>query len=197
MLVPGLWFGRPALWLLAYRLARCGFRVHLYPYRSLRHARAKASEDLAGYLSARAARYVVGYSLGGVLVLDLSSRYPDAYTRAVTLGAPFRGSRVARRLWRCPGLRPLFGAAAPELLRGLRVPAPARLGVVTGTRRSWGLAACGLKGVSHDGVVTATEARLRGAADAVALPVSHLGLVTGALSARAVAAYLRHGRWED
>lgn len=197
MLVPGLWFGRPALWLLAYRLARYGFRVHLYPYRSLRHARLKACEDLAGYLSARAARYVVGYSLGGVLVLDVCRRYPDAYTRAVTLGAPFRGSRVVRRLWRCPGLRPLFGAAAPELLRGVRVPAPARLGVVTGTRRSWGLAACGLKEGSHDGVVTAAEARLRGAADAVALPVSHLGLVSRALSARAVAAYLRHGRWED
>lgn len=197
MLVPGLWFGRPALWLLAYRLARSGFRVHLYPYRSLRQAHAKACEDLAGYLSARAARYVVGYSLGGVLVLAVCSRYPDAYTRAVTLGAPFRGSRVVRRLWRCPGLRPLFGAAAPELLRGLRRPAPVRLGVVTGIGRSWGFTAWGLKEGPHDGVVSAAEARLRGAADTVALPVSHLGLVTRALSARAVAAYLMEGRWGD
>ncbi len=194
LLVPGLWFGRPALWLLAYRLARYGFRVHLYPYRSLRQAQPDACEDLACYAAAHGARYVVGYSLGGVLVLAFCSRYPDLYTRAVTLGAPFRGSRVVRHLWRCAPIRPLWGAAAPELLRGLRLPAPARLAVVTGTRHSWGLAALGLKEGPHDGVVTASEARLRGAADAVALDVSHLGLVTRAVSARAVAAYLMRGQ---
>lgn len=197
LLVPGLWFGRPALWLLAYRLTRYGFRVHLYPYRSLRETRSEACERLARCMVAHAARYVVGYSLGGLLVLAFCSRYPDSYARAVTLGAPFRGSRVVRRLWRCPPLRSLFGAAGPELLRGIRLKAPARLAVVTGTRRSWGLAALGLKEGVHDGVVTAWEARLRGAADAVALDVSHLGLVTRALGARAVAAYLMRGRWGD
>lgn len=197
LLVPGLWFGRPALWLLAYRLTRYGFRVRLYPYRSVRQAWPDACEDLARYADAHGARYVVGYSLGGVLVLAFCSRYPDSYARAVTLGAPFRGSRAVRYLWRCGLIRPLLGAAGPTLLRGLRRPAPARLAVVTGTRRSRGWAPWGPKDGIHDGVVTASEARLRGAADAVALDVSHLGLVTRAVSARAVAAYLLRGRWGD
>lgn len=196
VLVPGLWFGRPALWLLAARLRRRGLRVALYRYRARREGPAQARAGLARFMAAQGARHVVGYSLGGVVVADFCRHYPEAYGYAVTLGAPFRGSRAARRLYRCRPLRGLFGAAAGVLIRGLRPGAPPRLGVVTGFRPC-GLAGWLLKGSTHDGVLRACETRLRGVRDAVALPVSHAGLVVGRLSARAITAYLAHGRFGD
>ncbi|MHB8252476.1 MAG: esterase/lipase family protein [Acidiferrobacter sp.] len=194
VLAPGLWFGRPALWGLAYRLTRRGFRVFLYPYDSLGQGLPVASEDLAKFVAACGARYLVGYSLGGVLVCSFCQRYPAAYTRAVVLGPPFRGSRVARRLWRCRPFRRFFGAAAPVLLRGWRGVAPLRLGVVTGTM-PWGIAGLWLQKGTHDGVLAAAETRLRGASDAVALRVSHGGLVLSAQSGRAIAQYLEEGHF--
>lgn len=196
VLVPGLWFGRPALSLLAYRLARRGFRVHLYPFDSLGQGLYEAREDLAAYVLAHEARYLVGYSLGGVVVGAFCRHYPTRYVRAVALGAPFRGSSVARRSWRCPFLRRFMGAAAPTLLRGLPGVAPPRLGFVTGTK-SWGIAGLWLKKGPHDGVLRVVETRLRGAADAVALHVSHAGLVMSAKGACVVARYLEQGRFED
>lgn len=196
VLVPGLWFGRPALWLLAWRLARSGLRVVLYRYRPLRLGLHEASERLARFAASRRVRHVVGYSYGGVVVVDFCRRHPQAYDRAVTLGAPFHGSRAARRLYRCPILHPMFGVAAPLLIRGERGPAPPRLGVVTGSKPR-GLAACLLKGGTHDGVLRETETRLRGARDAVALPVSHAGLVMSRATARAIIMYLAQGRFGD
>lgn len=196
VLVPGLWFGRPTLWLLAYRLRRRGFRVHLFPYDSVGQGFWEASLDLAGYAFAHTSRYLVGHSLGGVLVCAVCQRDPTLYTRALALGSPFRGSWVVRRWWRCPPFRWLLGAAGPVLLRGLPGVAPARFGVVTGTK-PWGIAGLWLKKRVHDGVVLGTETRLRGAADAVALRVSHAGLVMSAKSARVVADYLEHGRFGD
>ncbi len=196
VLVPGLWFGRPALWLLAWRLARHGLRVSLYPYRPLRQSLYEASESLARFAASRGIRQVVGYSFGGLVVADFCRRNPGAYGRAVTLGAPFRGSQAARRLYRCPVLRPFFGVAAPLLIRGLRGPVPPGLGIVTGSRPR-GLAGCLLKGGAHDGVLRETETRLRGARDAVALPVSHAGLVMSRAGVRAIITYLAQGRFGD
>jgi len=196
VLVPGLWFGRPALWWLAYRLTRRGFRVHLFPYDSTGRAFGEACADLADYAVAHASRYLVGYSLGGVLVCAVCQHDPTLYTRALALGSPFRGSWAVRRWWRCRFFRWLLGAAAPVLLWGIADTAPAHFGVITGTK-PWGIAGLWLKKRVHDGVVLSTETRLRGVADAVALRVSHIGLVTSAKSARLVANYLEHGRFGD
>ncbi len=196
VLVPGLWFGRPALWLLAWRLRRLGLRAILYRYDARAAALPAAREALARLMVSSGARHVVGYSLGGIVVADFCRYHPRAYERAVVLGTPFRGSRAARRLYRCPALRGLFGVAAPVLIRGLRPGAIPRLGVVTGVKPR-GLAGCLLAGGAHDGVLRACETRLRSARDAVALPLSHAGLVMGRLGARAIWNYLVRGRFGD
>ncbi len=196
VLVPGLWFGRPALWLLAWRLRRHGLRAILYRYDARSAALPAAREALARLMAVSGAHYVVGYSLGGIVVADFCRYHPRAYERAVVLGAPFRGSRAARRLYRCPAVRGLFGVAAPVLVHGLRLGAIPRLGVVTGLK-PYGLARCLLAGRAHDGVLRACETRLRGARDAVALPLSHAGLVMSRVSARVIGTYLACGRFGD
>ena len=196
VLVPGLWFGRPALWLLAWRLRRYGLQVALYRYRARRERLPMARAGLARFMAARGARYVVGYSLGGIVVADFCRYHPRAYERAVVVSAPFRGSHAARRLYRCPGLRGLFGSAAPVLIRGVRIDAMPRLGIVTGLKPR-GLARLLLTGGAHDGVLRACETRLRGARDAVALPLSHAGLVMSRVSAHVILTYLTHGRFGD
>lgn len=192
-MVSGLWFGRFPLIVLAHRLRSCGFQVLLFPYHSRSETPDQAALRLGVYCARLGAIHLVGYSLGGLVVRAFCRHDPDAYVHAVVLGAPFRGSRVARCVERI-GLGRIFGAARYSLRRGVYTIAPARLAVVTGTH-GHGLASLCAYGETHDGVVRAAETRLRGHYDAVALPVSHWGLVLALASAGVLVDFLAQGQF--
>ena len=159
VLVPGLWMPAAAMALLAARLSR--FRTHLFAYSGRRPHEANV-DALARF--ARGKAFLVGHSLGGVLILDMLNRHPEIETQAVVLvGAPVRGCLAGRRLGRARFGRWMMGACcALWHERGARWTRSAPLGVVAGTLPlGLGRAFGALPGV-NDGVVCVEETTVDG-----------------------------------
>ncbi|MDA8390952.1 MAG: hypothetical protein M0Z76_09530 [Gammaproteobacteria bacterium] len=192
VLVPGLWFGRPAMWPLALALRRRGARVRLFSYPSRRLDLAREVARLAAFCGGAGLVNLVGYSLGGLLVAQFCREFPARYRYAVTLGTPFQGSEAARVASGFAVGRVLLGSAAPVLTTGYPSPAPPRFGIIIGTRPGGLLRRRAYQG---DGVVAVEEARLPGATDALALPLSHIGLVHASRSVEGIEAFLNQGRF--
>lgn len=142
--------------------------------------------------------HLVGHSLGGIVIRALLHDFPDlARGRVVTLGSPHGGSVVGRELARSRGWRLLLGRAVAQLNAGehARWPMPAcDVATISGTL-SFGAARLVYRGLPqpNDGLLTVGETQWSGTRDAVALPVSHTGMLLSARVAEAVVAFLRHG----
>ena len=96
VLAPGLWMPGVAMRVLAARLSRRGYRVHVFDYQGRAPFDANV-EALARFAKGKA--FFVGHSLGGVLVLEMLNRHPEVQAQAaVLLGAPVRGCLAGRRL---------------------------------------------------------------------------------------------------
>ena len=101
VLAPGLWMPGAAMALLAMRLARRGYAVHIFAYpgrgafeANVEHLARFVRESLNGHPA-----HFVGHSLGGVLMLEMLNRHPEVQAGAtVLLGAPVRGCLAGRRL---------------------------------------------------------------------------------------------------
>ena len=159
VLVPGLWMPAAGMALLAARLSR--FRTHFFGYRGRAPYDANV-EALARF--ARGKPFLVGHSLGGVLVLDMLNRHPEIDIQAVVLlGAPVRGCLAGRRLGRARLGRWMMGACcALWQERSARWTRRAPLGVVAGTLPlGLGRAFGALPGV-NDGVVCVEETTVEG-----------------------------------
>ena len=200
VLVHGLWMRGVAMALLAARLRRRGFRTLTPSYPSIRRNLDDNADRLADAVAAfgRGSRsHLVGHSLGGLLILLMLARHPDLpVARVVLLGAPVRGSGLARRLDRQPLLRWLVGESMADWQRAPR-PRPAtahQIAVIAGNR-ALGSACCFPDFPSpHDGNVAVSEAQLDGLPPPLVLPVNHSGMLISRSVAEHVAGFLADGR---
>lgn len=202
VLVNGLWLGNPALWLLARRLRRAGFRTFSFSYPSvrqdLRTNAAQLNRFLAGVPGATV--HLVGYSLGGLVIRTLFQFHPvQRPGRILLLGSPQSGNLAAQTLARRRIGRALLGHSVAELIAGTpqRWSWPARAtGVIAGSR-SVGLGRLVARlPVPNDGSVAVEETIVPGAHARLVLPVAHFALLLAPVVARQAVSFLRAGAFE-
>jgi len=203
VLVNGLWLADPALWLLAQRLRRAGFRVYTFSYPSVRQDLRTNAAHLHDFLTRvpGATVHLVGYSLGGLVIRALFHFQPEQRPgRIVLLGSPQTGSRAAEQIRRYWLGRQLTGRSLAELTAG--VPQawswPAHdIGVIAGNRSiGLGRLAATLPG-PNDGTVQVDETIVPVARDRRALPVAHAAMLLSAAAAQQVIHFLRCGAFTD
>ena len=194
VLAPGLWFPVAVMALLAARLARRGYGVHVFSYRG-RASHEKNVEALARF--ARDGALFVGHSLGGVLVLDMLNRHPEVRADAVVLlGAPVRGCLAGRRLagaaigrWMLGECRALWEEHGARWVRS------SPLGVVAGTLPLGLGRVLGRLPAPNDGVVCVDETTVDGMSERTLVPEGHSMLVVSARVGELVERFFRSGRF--
>lgn len=196
ILVHGLWLNGASMAPLGWRLGRQGFAVSRFSYWSVvRGLDANVERLIAFCRRFESDRlYLVGHSLGGVLILNAIARGLKVH-RAVLMGIPYVGSVSAKGLARVAIGKRILGRTLGDWLRREKRPSwgDTQIGVLAGDR------AIGLgKLISplplpNDGVVSIDETRVPGAADSIVLPVFHTAMPFSAVSARAVSDFLRKG----
>jgi pimeloyl-ACP methyl ester carboxylesterase len=202
VLVNGLWLADPALWLLARRLRRAGFRVYTFSYPSVRHDLRTNATQLHDFLARVPGTIVhlVGYSLGGLVIRALFHFQPKQRPgRIVLLGSPQTGNRAAQRMANVRIGRALLGRAVAELIAGTpqHWSWPEReTGVIAGSR-SVGLGRLVTRlTVPNDGSVAVEETVVPGAHTRLVQPVAHSAMLISAAVARQVIHYLRQGAFK-
>ncbi len=188
--------------MLARRLRRQGFIVHLFSYPSVRADLNANAARLARFLDTLDADtvHLVGHSLGGILIRVLFHDHPQRRPgRIVTLGTPHGGSRVAQHLSRRAFWRRAMGKGIAQLLAGepLRWALPKReIGAICGTR-SFGLGRFLHRSLPrpNDGLLTVKESAFPAAHEHLALPVSHTGMLFSREVADQVGNFLVSGKF--
>lgn len=194
-MVHGLWMRGIVMKPLAWRLARAGYRCHLFDYAG--HARPFAThvERLRRFAHERAPRgaHFVGHSMGGLVVIGALNGYADtAVGRVVLLGSPVRGCAAGRRLEEFGWGRWMLGESR-EVWRAGNLSCWTRaepLGVVAGTV-PFGLGrALGRLQGPNDGVVRVDETAVAGMRERIELPVAHSAMLFSGRVAANVCAFL-------
>ena len=201
MLAPGLWNPGGFLWPLAARLRRAGYAPHIFSYGGRGNFEASV-ERLARFAreacEGRPAHFI-GYSLGGVLVLETLNRHPELpAASALLVGAPVRGSLAGRRFGEGRFGRWLMGGSASRWgERGARWTRRQPLGVIAGTFPiGLGSAVGGRLPDANDGVVRVAETAVDGMAARTLVPQTHSAMLVSATVARLTERFLREGRFE-
>jgi pimeloyl-ACP methyl ester carboxylesterase len=199
VLASGLWVPAAGVAILRARLRRYGFAPRVFAYYG-RDSLAANVARLAAFVraSCRGGCHFVGHSLGGVLVFDMLSAYPEVPAgRVVLLGSPVRGSLSGRRLARWSIGRWMLGESRDRWLeREVAWRRPEPLGVIAGTRPiGLGLLLGSLPG-PHDGVVSVAETDAGEASTRALVREAHGELPFSADAARLAARFLSHGRFE-
>ncbi len=145
---------------------------------------------------------LVVHSMGGLVLRCYLRDFGDERIhRAVLLGVPNHGARIADRLHTNPLFRAICGPAGQQLTsveEGLIADLPipnCEFGVIAGGRG-------GVKGFNpllqgdNDSTVTVRSARLSGAADFALLPVIHSFLMSDRRCVEAVETFLDHGQFD-
>ena len=197
ILVHGLWMGAWAMQGLRLRLARLGYAVYAYGYRSTAHTLDEHAQGLAARIAGlrEPVIHLVGHSLGGLVILRcLRDHGEQRIGRIVLLGTPARASAAARRLANTAAGAWLLGASREIWCSLPTVFRPrSELGVIAGSR-PWGVGRLVLRlAGTNDGVVRLEETEVPGMRERVVLPVSHSGMLLSACVAREVAAFLKRG----
>jgi pimeloyl-ACP methyl ester carboxylesterase len=198
ILTHGLWVPGLVMRPLAARLARAGFRCHIFSYLGALRPMEAHVERLARLARDVGPAHFVGHSLGGMLVLELLMRRAQiAVGRVVLLGTPACGSYAGRRIARHRLGRSIFGHSADRWREApaARWTRPEALGIVAGSRplglgRLFGR----LPGV-NDGAVCLEETTVEGMAGRVVLPVGHSQMLVSFSVAAQVAAFLAEGEF--
>jgi pimeloyl-ACP methyl ester carboxylesterase len=187
---------------LARRLRRQGFVVHVFSYASVRADLHANAARLAQFLDALDADtvHLVGHSLGGILIRALFQNYPRQKPgRIVTLGTPHGGCRVAQHLNRHTFWRRAMGKGVAQLLAGELQqwrPPPREIGALCGTR-SFGLGRWLYRGLPrpNDGLLTVKESAFPAAQEHLVLPVSHTGMMFSRTVADQIGNFLISGEF--
>lgn len=201
VLAHGLWMPGVVMTPLAVRLARAGYRCHVFQYASHRRPLEWNAERLTRFvnrrLQGRRAHYV-GHSLGGLVVLHTLAAQPQlAVGSVVLLGTPARGCLSARLFGRRAVGRWMLGASEPLWHEGIemRWARPEPLGVVAGTAQ-FGLARALMRlPGQNDGVVRVEETEIAGMRARIMLPVAHSAMIVSRKVAAQVLAFLQQGRF--
>lgn len=199
--VHGVWMHGVVFMPLRRRLARAGFATAAFSYHSLRHDVMENARRLHDFLQTldTPVIHLVGHSLGGIVILRLFADFPVQQPgRIVLLGAPVRGSQVARTLAETDWGSLLLGRSGPDALANHKVlewNGSRELGVIAGTA-TWGIGRLFADlAEPHDGTVAVEETRLEGAADSMTLPVTHTSMLFAPAVANSVCRFLRTGRF--
>jgi len=201
VLAHGLWMPGIVMTPLAARLARAGYRCHVFQYASHRRPLEWNAERLARFvnrrLQGRRAHYV-GHSLGGLVVLGTLAAQPQlAVGSVVLLGTPARGCLSARLFGARAIGRWMLGASEPLWREGLeaRWERPEPLGVIAGTAQ-FGLARAVVRlPGQNDGVVRVEETAIEGMRERIVLPVAHSAMIVSRKVAAQVLTFLQQGRF--
>jgi pimeloyl-ACP methyl ester carboxylesterase len=181
-------------------LSRKGFRVARFGYASVRRSPSHNAERLARFIASLPDDliYLVGHSMGGVMILQMLKKRADSRIgRVVLLGSPVTGSRAGRDFSRSVGGRWMLGHSLPLWAEGITPQAPVgvEVGVIAGD------VPLGLGRIfvrlekPNDGVVAVEEARIEGAADTLVMRVNHSGMILSASVARQVCSFLKVGEF--
>ena len=200
VLVHGVLMTGKVMAVLARRLKGCGYRPVIYDYPTRRRSMLDNARSLAQFVEnlGTGRVHLVGHSMGGVLILRALQVNPGLPPgRVVVMGAPVRGSAVAKRLCCYGPGRWLLGASAEE---GLLEAVPdcsygREIGVIAGEMPIGLGMVLGRPGDRHDGTVGVAETCLPGATDTLVINASHTSLVLSHKVARQVCSFLRQGRF--
>ena len=199
VLLHGVWLnGLVMRYLARYLKKYFDFDTRIYTYPTLTRDLAGNAESLNNYLNSLDSEVVhlVGHSLGGLLIRALFHYYPEqAQGRVVMLGAPSRGSCVARRLGQHGSVRWLLGRAIPQYLKESAswAPVPRELGVIAGTSGVGIGRLLARVPTPNDGTVAVSEVLATDSRDQVALPVSHTTMLFSSRVAEQVGVFLSTG----
>ena len=183
-LVHGLWNRGWMMASMAKRLRSLGHEVRVFSYPTRASDLDGHADDLRSFLLEEEKKelHLVGHSMGGLVILDMLSRYDDLPPgRVVMIGTPVKGSSVVKRLAKLPGQKFIFGEAREDLLQGYQLaPVGRETGMISGTR-SFGLGQiAGKHDEPNDGTVCVSETRLEGLKDTLELEVSHSEMLVSA-----------------
>ena len=136
-------------------------------------------QDISARLEKEKPVHFVGYSMGGLLVRAILSKYrPPTLGRVVLLAAPNKGSEVADLLKNNWLYRKLYGPAGQQLItdqtaiQHLFGDIDYECGVIAGSLSLDPVCSLLIKG-KHDGKVSIESAKLDGMKDHVIIPAAH------------------------
>jgi len=203
VLVHGLWsVAGVDLLRLRQRLTAAGYDCHLFNYHIWGKPPAKIAIKLHEFIEQINAPvvHIVAHSYGGIITLHLYDLFPFARPgRVVLLGSPVNGSVVGKRINSNPMTRWMLGQSHVNGLSGDVPPWKGwqDIGVIAGNFPiGIGLVAGGPE-LPHDGTVSVEETRLKGATDAIIMPVSHLGMLMSSHVASQVIIFLQTGKFDQ
>lgn len=200
VLVHGLWNRGWSMAVMAKRLRALGRRVEVFSYRSRNDSLEGHANALHTFLSEIDSEqlHLVGHSMGGLVILNMLSRYDDLPPgRIVLMGTPVKGSGVIKRLEKLPGQKLMFGKARDCLLQGFEhTPSAHETGMIRGTRAVGLGRIAGQRGEPNDGSVTLSETQLDGLKDSVDLNVAHSQMLISAEVVEQVEQFLLIGRFK-
>jgi len=180
VLVHGLWETAFYLRILGHRLKKSGYNVQYFSYSGVSCELTANVESLFKLLETLKTEdiYLVGHSLGGLVVLGLLAKYSALNVRcSVIFGTPVNGSSVAKAFGKSYLGSRMMGSSYAALCNGARLLSDQKVGVIAGI---------GGKGLGqffaklqkpHDGVVSVSETVLPNAVDSACLTSSHFTML--------------------
>jgi len=169
---------------LANRLQGAGYSAANISYPSRKYSVKKLAADfvlpaIEERTESSEAVHFVTHSLGGIIVRQLAAlRVPITFGRIVMLAPPNGGSEIANIVQRNVFVGAFNGPAGKELgtsenaLPHSLGPAPFEVGIIAGNRTINPLLSRRIAG-ENDGRLSVENAKLKGMADFLVLPVSH------------------------
>lgn len=207
ILIHGLHMHAFAMKPLAKKLTAHGFDCYCFGYHSVIKTIADHSKRLNDWLARHFEQhshfYLVGHSLGGLVIRDFIERYPDwvktgRIERIVTLGTPHAGSQVANHMVKY--IPTFIGKSYQGALDGsLPVTlSQVDIGVIAGNKPA-GLGSLMMKKdwrqQPNDGTVFVSETYFAHQKQHITLPYSHTGLILSDEVAKQTAHFLRYGQF--
>jgi pimeloyl-ACP methyl ester carboxylesterase len=202
ILIHGLWMNGLDQLVLARRLRTRGFRCVHFRYPSVRRTPAENAVKLETFVRKQALDRVhfVAHSLGGIVLMDLFERWPEAPPgRSILLSSPLLGNAAARRMVANRWLSLPLGRSVERgvLGGGPAVPVGREVGMLAGSREIGAGRIIGGLPRPNDGTVAVAETHAPGLADHAVWPTSHFGLQISSGACRLIARFLETGRFGE
>jgi pimeloyl-ACP methyl ester carboxylesterase len=199
-LVHGLWNRGWSMTAMAKRFRHRGHHVVVFSYPTRGDCLDGHADELHAFLVSQGCDelHLVGHSMGGLVILNMLSRYEDLPPgRIVLVGTPVKGSDTAKRLGKLPGQKFIFGKVRENLLEGLQhTPQGRETGVISGTRALGLGQIAGRHDEPSDGTVTVRETELEGRKDSIEMAVAHTEMLFSAEVVDQAECFLMHGKFE-
>ena len=202
----GIWMPGAGMMYVKHRLeSDSGYRVDLFSYSPVTETLDDVAAKLADFITSSGATpvHLIGYSLGGVVVLRMLALRTDIdVARVVCIGSPLCGSRAAFHLNQLDWGNLILGKtitegvlddAAHRWAKG--VAESHEIGIIAGDVPIGFGRLVARFDEPNDGTVAVSETRMPGAKDHLVLPVSHKGMLISRDVVDQAAAFLQRGEF--